>query len=67
VSLGGRTAGAILSGREIARLELPLLTDNFEGLAVQAEGDGRVLVWLLSDDNRFVLQKTLLLLFRYTL
>lgn len=67
VALGDITAGATLSGREIARLELPLLTDNFEGLAVQPDGDGRVLLWLISDDNRFVLQKTLLLLFRYTL
>ena len=67
VALGGIVAGATLTGREIARLELPLLTDNFEGLAVQADGDGRVLVWLISDDNRFVLQKTLLLLLRYTL
>lgn len=57
-------AGARLEGREIARLEWPLLTDNFEGLAVATAPGGGDLVYLLSDDNFNPLQDTLLLQFR---
>jgi hypothetical protein len=57
--------GARLAGREIARLMLPLTVDNFEALAVRPapDGDG-TLVYLLSDDNGSLLQRTLLLQFR---
>ncbi|MBV7258636.1 esterase-like activity of phytase family protein [Erythrobacter crassostreae] len=33
--------------------------DNYEGLAVRALEDGRVAVWLISDDNLSVMQRTL--------
>lgn len=60
-------AGAIrpmarVRSREIARLEAPALHDNFEGVAVSRE-HGRTIVWLVSDDNQFFLQRTLLLKF----
>lgn len=48
--------------REIARLAPPLSVDNFEGLAVRAEGTRRF-VYLVSDDNFNPLQRTLLLKF----
>jgi hypothetical protein len=57
-------AAPVLAGVEIARLEPPLLTDNFEGIAV-APADRGLHVVLVSDDNFHVLQRTLLLLFRY--
>jgi hypothetical protein len=44
-------ASGALSGREIARIEAPLTLDNFEGLEVLQDGGGRVLVYLISDDN----------------
>lgn len=47
----------------VARLERPLNIDNFEGLAV-VERDGETLVYMVSDDNFSVLQRTLLLQFR---
>jgi len=58
--------GAILRGTEIARLESPLSVDNFEGVAVTREGPATI-VWLVSDDNLFVLQRTLLMKFRLDL
>jgi hypothetical protein len=56
--------GALLTGREIARISPPLTVDNFEGLALREDGDGRLLVYLVSDDNFNPLQRTLLLMFR---
>lgn len=54
--------GAILEGREIARLEWPLTLDNMEALSVTREG-GRTIIWIASDDNFNPLQRTLLLRF----
>jgi hypothetical protein len=56
-------AAPVLAGVEIARLEPPLLSDNFEGIAV-APAEGGAHVALISDDNFHPLQRTLLLLFR---
>ena len=55
--------GAVVSGEEIARFEAPVLHDNFEGLAVTRE-NGTTIVWLVSDDNQSLFQRTLLLKFR---
>lgn len=55
-------ADAVVRGREIARLEAPLVHDNIEGVAVTREG-GRTTIWLVSDDNRIPIQRTLLLRF----
>ncbi len=62
IDRGAIRPGAEVSGREIARLEAPALHDNFEGVAVTREG-GRTILWLVSDDNQFILQRTLLLKF----
>jgi hypothetical protein len=56
--------GALLTGTEIARISPPLTVDNFEGLALRQGDDGRLLVYLVSDDNFNPLQRTLLLMFR---
>ena len=55
--------GARLDGAEIARLQPPLNVDNMEGIAVRRNGAGGTLIYLLSDDNNSVLQRTLLLMF----
>jgi hypothetical protein len=57
--------GAIWQGTEVARLSSSLPIDNFEGLAIEPssqthQGDGRVTVWLISDDNHASTQRTLL-------
>lgn len=53
----------VVAGEEIARLEPPLSVDNFEGIAAVPARDGGYLVYLLSDDNFWALQRTLLLMF----
>lgn len=62
----GVKPGATVAGREIARFAAPLTVDNFEGLAVTREGAATIL-WMVSDDNLFVLQRTLLMKFRLDL
>lgn len=55
--------GAVVTGREIARFEGPVLHDNFEALAAVREGRDTIL-WIASDDNQLFLQRSLLLKFR---
>ncbi len=55
--------GARLVGRALAELHPPLVGENFEGIAARRGADGRVLLYLVSDDNFFALQRTLLLQF----
>ncbi len=52
--------GRVWRGKELARLVSPLPVDNFEGLAIRPRQDGTVAVWLISDDNNAVAQRTLL-------
>lgn len=56
--------GGLLEGRDVAEIGTPLASDNFEGLAVEPAANGSVFVFLISDDNRVALQRTLLLQFR---
>jgi hypothetical protein len=46
--------------REVARLASDLPGDNFEGIAVAPSEDGRLIVWIISDDNFSNLQRTIL-------
>ncbi|USI73345.1 esterase-like activity of phytase family protein [Sphingomonas morindae] len=55
-------AGDDLAAAPVARLAPPLTVDNMEALAVEPR-DGRLLVWIASDDNFLALQRTLLLCF----
>ncbi|MDH3475179.1 MAG: esterase-like activity of phytase family protein [Rhodospirillales bacterium] len=55
--------GAALAGREVAVLRPPLAVDNMEGLAARRGPGGETLVYLISDDNFHILQRTLLLMF----
>jgi hypothetical protein len=56
-------AGRIVRGRLIATIDAPLIHDNFEGIATTVE-NGATIVWIVSDDNQMILQRTLLLKFR---
>lgn len=55
--------GALLDGVELARLAPPLTVDNMEGISARQDRAGRTLIYLISDDNFSVLQRTLLLMF----
>ena len=46
--------------REVAKLSSTLPVDNFEGMAVQPRADGWISVWLISDGNNSIFQRTLL-------
>ncbi len=56
--------GARLRGRELAHLNMSLVIDNFEGLAVRESPQGELLLYLISDDNYNFFQRTLLFQFR---
>lgn len=58
---------ARLRGRELASLNMPLVIDNFEGLAVRESPQGEIWLYLISDDNFKFFQQTLLLQFRLNL
>lgn len=66
VDPGAIRPGAVVAGREIAHFAYPLLHDNFEALAVTREGDDTIL-WMASDDNQQVWERSLLLKFRIDL
>ncbi len=55
--------GKTVSGRVIATLAAPLLIDNMEGIAVTQRRDA-IIIWLISDDNFSIFQRTLLMKFR---
>jgi hypothetical protein len=55
--------GEVVAGKVIATLSAPLLIDNMEGITVSNE-KGVTIIWLISDDNFSVLQRTLLMKFR---
>lgn len=53
----------IVEAKVITTLAAPLLIDNMEGIAVSVD-DKATLIWLISDDNFSVFQRTLLMKFR---
>jgi hypothetical protein len=55
--------GAVLRGQELARLQQPLTTDNFEGISAIPGPNGSTLIHIVSDDNFWMVQRTLLLMF----
>jgi hypothetical protein len=54
------TAGGAFAPKTVLRLDEVLPRDNYEGLAVRLRDDGRVDVWVMSDDNFSVFQRNLL-------
>jgi len=52
--------GAVWQSIEVAKLTSTMPVDNFEGMAIEPRADGRVTVWLISDDNHAATQRTLL-------
>lgn len=63
VTSGAWCCGAAAEGAELARLRPPLAVDNYEGIATTRAPDGSDLLWLLSDDNYSLIQRTLLAVF----
>lgn len=63
VPADGIAPGRLAKGRLLAELDAPLIHDNFEGVAVTQE-NGATILWLVSDDNQTVLERSYLLKFR---
>ncbi len=61
LSLKDVQSGAILSGEEVARLSMIHGIDNFEGMDLRRTDDGRLMLYLLSDDNFSITQRTILM------
>lgn len=57
--------GQAWRGKDVADLAPPLPTDNFEGLAVEQRGAEDPIVWVISDDNNALFQRTVLLKLRW--
>ncbi|WP_255587085.1 esterase-like activity of phytase family protein [Hephaestia mangrovi] len=55
--------GKTAIGTPIATFAAPLIHDNFEALAVTREGKDTI-IWMASDDNQSILERSLLLKFR---
>ncbi len=56
--------GGVMQGREIARLNPPMVTENYEGIDTRPLPGGGVAVYLVSDNNfKPVIQRTLLTMF----
>lgn len=55
--------GATLDGSVVASAGLPWSVDNMEGLDIRRDEDGKLIVYIVSDDNFNPLQRTLLLMF----
>lgn len=53
-------AGGVFAPTRILQLDPTIPRENYEGLALRPRDDGRVDVWLISDDNLSAMQRTLL-------
>lgn len=56
--------GAVLQPQQLAILAAPLSVDNLEAVAARSAPDGSTLIYVVSDDNQRLLQRTVLLQFR---
>lgn len=59
----GLRVGAPIQTREIARLETPFVTENFEAITARMAGRGQTLIYIASDNNFSDDQRNLLLMF----
>jgi hypothetical protein len=58
----GIAKDSVVTGKTVAFLRPPLTVDNMEALAIDSRG-GRTVLWIASDDNYFVAERTLLMAF----
>ncbi len=57
-------AGEIVDGEILIDVGQRYSIDNMEGLAVRQDKNGDLMIYMISDDNFNLLQRTLLLMFR---
>ncbi|MCW6536622.1 esterase-like activity of phytase family protein [Sphingomonas sp. MMSM24] len=56
-------AGGVASGREIATLAAPVVSENCEGLAVSRE-NGATMLWITTDNDQMAFRRSYLMKFR---
>jgi hypothetical protein len=61
----GFRRGQTVTGKLLATLAAPLLVDNMEGVAVTQQNE-RTIVWMISDNNFNIWQRTILMKFALT-
>ncbi|MFN3749162.1 MAG: esterase-like activity of phytase family protein [Sphingorhabdus sp.] len=59
-------SGEVATPKVIASIAPPLLVDNMEGLAITQQ-NGRIIVWMVSDNNFTAFQRTILMKFALNL
>jgi hypothetical protein len=65
IALAGLKPGIVVDGPILFEADLGYQLDNMEGLSVHRAADGELVLTLISDDNFFALQRTLLLQFSW--
>ena len=58
--IGGKDA---MDGESVMEADLSKQIDNMEGLSVHSDDSGQTIITLVSDDNRNIFQRTLILQF----
>jgi Esterase-like activity of phytase len=55
------TAGGVWQARQMADISAPWPVDNYEGIAIERMPDGKLIGWIISDENDAISQRVLLL------
>lgn len=64
IAKGAIAPGAELAGELLAEFRPPLTVDNMEGISARRDpASGQILIYMISDDNFSVAQRTLLMMF----
>lgn len=61
----GIAPGAVVEMKDLGEFPADVPMDNYEGLALEPLGQGRMAAWMISDDNNADLQRSLLLAFEF--
>lgn len=64
LDVAGIAPGAVVDGADLLVAGLGYEIDNMEGVSAHTNGDGAVVLTMISDDNFSILQRTLLLQFK---
>ena len=67
LDLDGLREGAVIALQDLGELPEGAPMDNYEGLALERLGQGRMAAWIISDDNNAAFQRTLLLRMEFRL
>jgi hypothetical protein len=64
IAIADIAPGAIVDGPVVMSADMRYQIDNMEGLSIHRDPDGSTILTMISDDNFFFLQRTILLQFK---